>query len=643
MRQICEQLVCALVVLCLLGLSTVPVFAENNVTISPTAWNFGIESVGLKTGTVDIQVTNNANRPVTVTGFSLSNPAFQLTQGIAPIIVPKGTPTHFTIIFAPTAEGVATGTFSVTIRQLHDPLTVSLKGTGRISNAVASVSTQAIDFGSLEEGQTSTAQTVTLVNTGTQMLGLTDVTVDPPFFTSPITPTTLRPRQSLSFDVFFAPSKEGSFLNTLVLVFDSVPNQGIDLSGVGAPASTLAVTTFSTLPSATQNAAYLAFLAGAGGTLPYTWSVQDGSSLPSGLALASDGTVSGTVASSVSAGTYSFTAQVSDSSVPPLVSSRAFNVLVGAPTGALCDNIFYNVPGTSTPILGLDVLGTGTYLGAMGGLYFGGSNIRPASHDAAGVSIAQGIQPLDADGNFDPNGKEVVLIVGESNVHIEGERIVRNATASPSRNPTVLVADGGQGNATAGNLADVNSPFWTTMTDYILPNWGVTAKQVVAAWVEPDDALNSGTFPTDITRLRGDIQSEVQNLLVHFPNIKLAYLSSRMYSGYSNGLNTINPEPYAYEASFAVKGVIQNQINGDPSLNYDPGKGTVMAPWIAWGPYTWANGLTVPSANGSVWSCQDIKNDGTHPSITTGAEEVANQVLNYLKTDTTATPWFLKH
>src|SRR5210317_2038953 len=43
-----------------------------------------------------------------------------------------------------------------------------------------------------------------------------------------------------------------------------------------------------------------------------------------------------------------------------------------------------------------------------GGLYPGGSNVRPAPHDAAGRRIARDIVPLDADGKPDPiNGKIV--------------------------------------------------------------------------------------------------------------------------------------------------------------------------------------------------------------------------------------------
>jgi hypothetical protein len=68
----------------------------------------------------------------------------------------------------------------------------------------------------------------------------------------------------------------------------------------------------------------------------------------------------------------------------------------------------------------------------------------------------------------------------------------------------------------------------------------------------------------------------------------------------------------------------------------------VTAPWIAWGPYYWANGLT-PRSDGLTWSCQELKVDGLHPEDPLGRQPVATYLLNFMKTDTTATPWFLAH
>ena len=60
-----------------------------------------------------------------------------------------------------------------------------------------------------------------------------------------------------------------------------------------------------------------------------------------------------------------------------------------------------------------------------------------------------------------------------------------------------------------------------------------------------------------------------------FPNLKIAYLSSRIYAGYAD--TNLSPEPEAYQGGFAVKWLIADQINGSPDLNYDSTNGPVRA------------------------------------------------------------------
>ena len=110
--------------------------------------------------------------------------------------------------------------------------------------------------------------------------------------------------------------------------------------------------------------------------------------------------------------------------------------------------------------------------------------------------------------------------------------------------------------------------------------------------------------------------------------MKIVYLSSRIYGGYAT--TSLNPEPYAYEGGFAMKHVIADQIAGKVEL-----------PWLAWGPYLWTDGLKGRKQDDVVWKREDVGQDGTHPS-NTGREKVARMLLEFLKKDATARPWFLK-
>lgn len=100
---------------------------------------------------------------------------------------------------------------------------------------------------------------------------------------------------------------------------------GGDGGGGGAP-SAITIQT-STLPTAGLNTAYATTLVASGGDAPYTWSVQGGSSLPPGLALANSGALTG---SATTLGTFVFSVVVSDSSAPAQTDSATYSLTVSA-------------------------------------------------------------------------------------------------------------------------------------------------------------------------------------------------------------------------------------------------------------------------------------------------------------------------
>ena len=459
------------------------------------------------------------------------------------------------------------------------------------------------------------------------------------FSIAPVTlPLSINKGAKANIVVTYSPAFAISETGILSFAYNQLPIQDVDLSGSGQTSSSLVITNIPNMPQATVNAAYQAQMVAASGTSPYTYALQSGSTLPTGLTLSSTGLLNGTVASTVTTGNYTFTAQVTDAASH--VSTKLFTLNVAKATGAVCNNVSFNVPGTSTPIVALNDLGTGTYVGVQGGLYPNGSNVRPTPHDSDGVTFAQAIQPLDANGNPSPTGKYVMLSLGESTALDEFGVFLPIAQHDPALNSHLVIVDGAQGGATPNLFASISSPYWNTILNNYLPDQGVTANQVVAVWMEDGNGIATGTFPSDMTGTQTNYESMMNNLHTLFPNLTLVYMSSRIYAGYSNGVAKINPEPYAYENAFAVKNAIGDQLNGNANLNYDPLRGAVMAPWMSWGPYYWGNGLLARS-DGWVWSCQDLQKDGTHPASPQGDLKVAGQILNFFKTDNTTTPWFL--
>ena len=297
-----------------------------------------------------------------------------------------------------------------------------------------------------------------------------------------------------------------------------------------------------------------------------------------------------------------------------------------------------NCAGTSTGMIPVTDLGAGFYQGVQGGLYPGGSNDRPAAHEAAGVAIANAIGPLDTLGQPDAvNGHVVFVSIGMSNCTQEFSAFVPKSNADPARKANVRTIDCAEGGQTAQILAQPTSAYWDTVATR-LRGHGSSPAQVQVVWLKDANANPTGGFAVNRDSLAAQFFRILQIMKQKLPNVKLAYVTSRIYAGYAT--TTLNPEPYAYESGFAVKWLIQSQISGD-SLNYDPAKGTVEAPWLSWGPYLWADGLTARS-DGLTWACPEFSStDGTHPS-TTGRDVVADSLLSFFQNDSTTVPWFTK-
>ena len=292
--------------------------------------------------------------------------------------------------------------------------------------------------------------------------------------------------------------------------------------------------------------------------------------------------------------------------------------------------------GTSTGLVPLNDLGAALYQGIPGGLYPGGVNQRPASHDAAGRAIALGIVPLDTLGQPDPvNGRVVLISIGMSNATQEFRRFVQKSDADPLRLATTRVIDCAVGGQAANVIDDPSVPYWDSVATR-LRGRGSSPLQAQVAWIKEADAGPTGNFAVSSETLAVHLARIVAILKSKCPNVKLAYFTSRIYAGYAT--TTLNPEPYAYESGFAVRRVIERQLAGDPALNHDPGAGPVTAPWLAWGPYLWADGLTARS-DGLTWDCSEFATDGTHPA-TAAQLKVADGLLAFFRWDATTAPWY---
>ena len=277
------------------------------------------------------------------------------------------------------------------------------------------------------------------------------------------------------------------------------------------------------------------------------------------------------------------------------------------------------------------------YKGEDGGLYGGGQNELPESLSAVAKQETAKIVPLDADGKLAADGTIGLVSISMSNATQEFSRFKQLADADARKSPLVAVVDCAQGGQTMARWANPKAACWTE-ADRRLQLSGVTREQVQVAWVKLANAGPSGELHEHGKQLERDTRKVLENLKQHFPNLRIAYLGSRIYGGYADG--RLNPEPYAYEGAFVVRWLIQSQIKTDGDLNYDPDR-DMKSPLLLWGPYFWADGMTPRKSDGLIWQRSDLVGDGTHPS-NTGRQKVAEQLLNFFKNDAHARTWFVK-
>jgi hypothetical protein len=328
-----------------------------------------------------------------------------------------------------------------------------------------------------------------------------------------------------------------------------------------------------------------------------------------------------------------------------------------------------------------------TYDSFPGGLYENCSNTVPSDHDADGQVIVTQIQPLDLNGNPSPTGKVVFTSIGMSNAQDEFSGFLTNVGKNKLVNHTTLAVSNGA-------ASNQNACFWypaygppgclaSAKNNYdriagMMTTRGISPNQVQIAWLKEANGrvhpYERGCIPlgtkcvplcdptvtgcvnsvdnTDAINLEMELGNVLRAAKVRWPNLKMVFVTSRMYAGYA--LATAgSPEPYAYETGFAVQFLVQAQINQmrtgiiDPvagDLNYNDG----TAPWIAWGPYFWADGPN-PRSDGLVWcdgaqtpnppcnSEQDYEADGQHPKSVT---KQVNLMLNFFLNSPYTQPWF---
>jgi hypothetical protein len=276
-------------------------------------------------------------------------------------------------------------------------------------------------------------------------------------------------------------------------------------------------------------------------------------------------------------------------------------------------------------VLPLNDLGPGLYQGQMGGLYPRGLNMPPGEMRLAGLARAARIVPLDRQGNFAPEWGRIGLItLGTARTRVVAEQARRLMAADEGKSAVVVAVNGAAGTSLHPMASDGDRA-WSLLPQ-LVASAGLTNAQVQVAWLDATGALDALPFPDNTLQLQADLAAIAAHARQLFPSLKVVFVSSGAYGGHAGP----GPARDSYEAGFGVQALIAQQAGAAASA---------PAPWMAWGPYLWADGGK-PRSDGLVWSRGDFLADGLQLSPA-GAGKVARLLVDFLHHDALARSWYL--
>jgi hypothetical protein len=213
-------------------------------TLNPSTLNFGGVEINNATAAVaselSVTVANGGSSAVTITSISIAAPFSVASNscGSAGSSIAAGNDCALTIEFAPTAAGAVTG--YLTYVDSAGTQAVKLTGTG-LAASTDTLSTNVLIFPATAVGLLSSAQTVTITNSGGERQTGIAISISGEFQQSNTCGTQLTAGATCAISVVFAPTDIGALTGTVTIAAYGQQTQTVSLSGSGIAAGHLSV------------------------------------------------------------------------------------------------------------------------------------------------------------------------------------------------------------------------------------------------------------------------------------------------------------------------------------------------------------------------------------------------------------------
>ncbi|MGB6134933.1 MAG: choice-of-anchor D domain-containing protein [Acidobacteriaceae bacterium] len=232
--------------------------------LSPLSLSFASQQVGTTSASQTVTLTNSGDQTLTQIAVTVAGD-FVAVNGCGSLLQGHGSCT-IVVAYTPTMTGSETG--SLTVADELRSQTVSLTGTGLAPPGV-SAAPRSIDFGGYAAGTASSAQTVTVTNSGGYALtGLAEAVTADFSIASNNCPATLGVGAACQIGVVFsAPSAAGPVTGAMTISATNLPSAlTVSLAGAAEDFSIATTGSSSAVVTSGQTAAFTLQLSGLGGT-----------------------------------------------------------------------------------------------------------------------------------------------------------------------------------------------------------------------------------------------------------------------------------------------------------------------------------------------------------------------------------------
>jgi hypothetical protein len=210
--------------------------SPSSVALLPAALNFGQVAVGATSSPLQLTVQNTESTSVSVNSLTFSGP-FALATNACGNSIAASSSCQLTVTFTPIQAGAASGT--MTLVDGAGTQTAVLTGTGA-RPPTDTLTPATLTFPGTVVGQTSSAENLTLANSGDLPLTSISVAVSGPFQISSACGAQLASQSSCTISAVFDPTATGVQTGTLT-VTDALRTQTAALSGTGLQPPALGV------------------------------------------------------------------------------------------------------------------------------------------------------------------------------------------------------------------------------------------------------------------------------------------------------------------------------------------------------------------------------------------------------------------